>query len=123
MEVTSMERTNEQIALRTSWVSILVNVLLSAIKLIAGIFGHSAAMLSDAIHSLSDVFSTLIVIVGVRIANKKPTRNTHTAMNALNLWQQSCLQSSSGQQVLALAGAVYALLWPKTTTPLPFLES
>lgn len=66
-----MERTNEQIALRTSWVSILVNVLLSAIKLIAGIFGHSAAMLSDAIHSLSDVFSTLIVIVGVRIANEK----------------------------------------------------
>lgn len=66
-----MERTNEQIALRASWVTILVNVLLSGLKLLAGIFGHSAAMLSDAIHSLSDVFSTLIVIVGVRIANKQ----------------------------------------------------
>lgn len=66
-----MERTNEQIALRASWVTILVNVLLSALKLLAGIFSHSAAMLSDGIHSLSDVFSTLIVIVGVRIANKQ----------------------------------------------------
>lgn len=66
-----MERTNEQIALRASWVTILENVLLSAFKLLAGIFGHSAAMLSDAIHSLSDVLSTLIVIVGVKIANKK----------------------------------------------------
>ncbi len=66
-----MERTNEQIALRASWVTILVNVLLSVLKLLAGIFSHSAAMLSDGIHSLSDVFSTLIVIVGVRIANKQ----------------------------------------------------
>lgn len=66
-----MERTNEQIALRASWVTILVNVLLSVLKLLAGILSHSAAMLSDGIHSLSDVFSTLIVIVGVRIANKQ----------------------------------------------------
>lgn len=66
-----MERTNEQIALRASWTTILVNVLLSALKLVAGVFGHSAAMLSDAIHSLSDVLSTLIVIVSVKMANKK----------------------------------------------------
>lgn len=66
-----MERTNEQIALRASWATVLVNVLLSAMKLLAGIFGHSAAMVSDAIHSMSDVFSTFIVIVSVRIANKK----------------------------------------------------
>lgn len=66
-----MERTNEQIALRASWATVLVNVLLSALKLSAGIFGHSAAMISDAIHSLSDVFSTFIVIASVRIANKK----------------------------------------------------
>ncbi|HBN97586.1 MAG TPA: cation-efflux pump, partial [Firmicutes bacterium] len=63
-----MERTNEQIALRASWVTVFVNIVLSASKLFAGIFGHSAAMLSDAIHSMSDVFSTFIVIAGVRIA-------------------------------------------------------
>ena len=43
----------EKIAMRISWYSIAVNVFLSLGKFIAGIFGHSAAMVSDAIHSAS----------------------------------------------------------------------
>lgn len=66
-----MERTNEQIAMRVSWNTIIVNVVLSAFKMFAGIFAHSAAMLSDSVHSLSDVLSTFIVIIGVKLANKK----------------------------------------------------
>ena len=46
----------EKIAMRISWYSIAVNVFLSLGKFVAGIFGHSAAMVSDAIHSASDVF-------------------------------------------------------------------
>ena len=61
---------NEQIAMRVSKVSIIVNVLLSAGKLLAGIVGHSSAMVSDAIHSASDVFSTVIVIIGVKISGR-----------------------------------------------------
>lgn len=66
-----MGKTNEQIALKASWVTILINVILSSIKLLAGILSHSAAILSDGIHTLSDVLSTLIVIVSVKIANKQ----------------------------------------------------
>ena len=66
-----MGKTNEQIALKASWISIMVNISLSALKLIAGIFGHSAAMLSDAVHSFSDVLSTIIVIISVKISNRE----------------------------------------------------
>lgn len=65
-----MKKTNEQIALQVSAVSIVMNLLLSAFKFLAGIFGHSAAMISDAVHSASDVISTIIVIIGVKISGK-----------------------------------------------------
>ena len=65
-----MESTNEQIAMRISRNTIIGNVLLTFFKLFAGIFAHSAAMLSDAIHSLSDILATLIVMIGVKMANK-----------------------------------------------------
>ncbi len=66
-----MEQNNQRLAIRISVNTIVLNVLLSAFKLVAGIVGHSAAMVSDAIHSLSDVVSTLIVIFGLKAASKK----------------------------------------------------
>ncbi|MDD4658939.1 MAG: cation diffusion facilitator family transporter [Eubacteriales bacterium] len=62
---------NLQIALRISFVSIMGNVVLSAFKLFAGIMAKSNAMISDAFHSISDVLSTIVVIVGVKIASKE----------------------------------------------------
>ena len=62
---------NNQIAMKVSAVSIAINLILSVLKLIAGIVAHSGAMVSDAIHSASDVGSTLIVIVGVRLSGKQ----------------------------------------------------
>ena len=64
------DKTKERLAIRVSRETIIGNVFLSAFKLLAGILGHSAAMVSDAVHSLSDVFCTFIVIIGVKIANK-----------------------------------------------------
>ena len=61
----------QQTAMKVSGISILVNLLLSVFKLIAGIVAHSGAMISDAIHSASDVGSTFIVIIGVRLSTKK----------------------------------------------------
>ena len=61
----------QQTAMKVSGISILVNLLLSIFKLIAGIAAHSRAMISDAIHSASDVGSTFIVIIGVRLSAKK----------------------------------------------------
>lgn len=61
----------QQTAMKVSGISILVNLLLSIFKLVAGIVAHSGAMISDAIHSASDVGSTFIVIIGVRLSAKK----------------------------------------------------
>lgn len=61
-------------AMRVSWVTLLINAALSLMKLAAGLFGHSGAMISDAIHSASDVFSTLIVMVGLRLSEKSADR-------------------------------------------------
>ena len=60
----------EKIAMRISWYSIAVNVLLSLGKFAAGIFGHSAAMVSDAIQSASDVFATFIVMAGIKVSGR-----------------------------------------------------
>ncbi len=60
-----------RIAMKVSGVSIAVNLVLSLFKLIAGIVAHSGAMISDAIHSASDVGSTFVVIVGVNLSSKK----------------------------------------------------
>ena len=63
--------TEQKIVNRLSTVGIFGNILLTTFKLIAGIVGHSGAMISDAIHSLSDVFATLIAFLGVKMSQKK----------------------------------------------------
>lgn len=65
----------EKTAIRVSMVSIVGNAILSALKLLVGIFAHSGAMVSDAVHSASDVFSSIIVIIGVKISAKDSDRD------------------------------------------------
>ena len=60
----------EAVAMQVSSVSIFVNLALSLLKLVAGIVASSQAMVSDAVHSASDVFSTIIVMIGVHISEK-----------------------------------------------------
>lgn len=61
---------------KLSLVGIVGNIVLSAFKLFAGIVGHSGAMLSDAVHSFSDVIATFIAFLGVKIS-KKPADTAH----------------------------------------------
>ncbi len=56
---------------KLSLVGIIGNVFLSAFKFIAGIMGSSSAMVSDAVHSLSDVFATFIAFLGVRFGRRE----------------------------------------------------
>ncbi len=67
--------TNEKIGYRVSVTTIVWNIILSIIKFIAGVFGRSQAMISDSIHSLSDVLSTFVVIIGIKISNKADDKN------------------------------------------------
>jgi cation diffusion facilitator family transporter len=62
---------NEKIAIKVSVISIILNCLLTLIKFISGVISKSSAMISDSVHSLSDVLSTFVVIIGVKISNKK----------------------------------------------------
>lgn len=55
---------------RTSLVGIIGNIILTAFKLFAGLAGNSGAMVSDAVHSLSDVLATFIAFLGVRFSKK-----------------------------------------------------
>lgn len=71
---TNLSNDFEKVANKVSLVTIVGNVLLSVIKLIAGFVAHSNAMISDAIHSASDVFSTIIVIIGIRLSARKPDK-------------------------------------------------
>lgn len=61
----------QKVATRVSWVTIVINVVLAVFKMAAGFVAHSNAMISDAIHSASDVFSTIVVMIGVKLASKE----------------------------------------------------
>ena len=61
---------------KVTLVGSFVNFLLVIFKFLAGIAGHSAAMLADAVHSLSDFVTDVVVILFVRISNK-PVDKSH----------------------------------------------
>lgn len=65
------DEADKQIAMRVSGISIVVNIVLSLLKFLAGVVAHSEAMVSDAVHSASDVVSTIVVIIGVQFSSKK----------------------------------------------------
>ncbi len=58
-------------------VGALINILLITIKFLAGIFGHSQALVADAVHSVSDLFTDAVVLVGVRVGRKEPDEKHH----------------------------------------------
>lgn len=60
----------QRVANRVSVITIVANVILSVFKLIAGFVAHSGAIISDAVHSASDVFSTFVVMIGVHMSAK-----------------------------------------------------
>lgn len=64
--------TREKITMRVSFVSIGGNLFLCVLKLFAGILGRSGALISDAIHSAADAIDTIIAIIGIKFASKKP---------------------------------------------------
>lgn len=66
----SEEAVREAGIYRVTLVGSVVNLLLLVFKFVAGILGHSAAMLADAVHSLSDFVTDIIVIIFVRISSK-----------------------------------------------------
>ena len=69
-----MKKDFTKTANKVSIISIIGNTFLALFKLFAGIFSHSSAMVSDAVHSFSDVFSSIVVIIGIKLSSKEPDK-------------------------------------------------
>jgi cation diffusion facilitator family transporter len=67
--------TNEQTAIRTTYFSIVGNTLLAVIKGIAGTLGNSYALVADAIESTTDIFSSFLVLFGIKYSNRPADKN------------------------------------------------
>ncbi len=67
--------TNEETAIKATYFSIVGNTLLAIIKGVAGFFGNSYALIADAIESTTDIFSSLLVLFGLKYANLPPDKN------------------------------------------------
>ena len=71
MKLTEREKAIYQV----TWAGSFVHFLLVIFKFIAGILGHSAAMIADAVHSLSDFATDIVVLIFTRISNKPQDKN------------------------------------------------
>ena len=67
--------TNEKTAVRTTYFSIAGNITLALVKGAAGFFGNSYALIADAIESTTDIFSSALVLLGFKYAEKPPDEN------------------------------------------------
>ena len=67
--------THEQIAIKATYFSIIGNTALAIIKGLAGFFGNSYALIADAIESTTDIFSSFLVLFGIKYANKPADEN------------------------------------------------
>jgi cation diffusion facilitator family transporter len=70
-----MLKTISQKAIHTAYFSIFANLILAIAKAIAGVLGHSFALIADAIESTTDVFSSFLVLIGLKYASKPADEN------------------------------------------------
>lgn len=68
------EKSRNKIIVRTSLVGILTNVLLAGVKATVGLLANSIAVVLDAVNNLSDALSSVIIIVGAKLAGKRPDK-------------------------------------------------
>lgn len=65
----------EKLAIRTTYISIVGNLLLAIAKGLAGYFGNSYALIADAIESTTDIFSSILVLLGLKYAERPADKN------------------------------------------------
>lgn len=70
-----MTATSEQVAIKATYFSILGNTVLAILKWFAGFFGNSYALIADAIESTADIFSSFLVLFGIKYSNRPADEN------------------------------------------------
>ena len=109
------EITREKRIIHTSIIGILANVLLAAFKAVVGLSVHSIAIVMDAVNNLSDAMSSMITIIGTRLASKKPDRKHplgHGRIEYLSAMVISGLVIYAG--ITALIESVKKIIDPQT---------
>ncbi|HID93105.1 MAG TPA: cation-efflux pump, partial [bacterium (Candidatus Stahlbacteria)] len=76
-DVISNSNLRYRLGTRVTWVGFCANLILTSFKLFAGIWGRSQAMTADAIHSLSDFATDIVVLIGFKVVSK-PADMDHT---------------------------------------------
>ena len=69
-----MKNSREKVVVKTSAISIISNIVLASFKAFVGLLANSIAIISDAINNLSDALSSIITIVGTKLAGKAPDK-------------------------------------------------
>ena len=69
-----MKDNREKVVIRTSIISIISNIVLAGFKAFVGMLANSIAIISDAVNNLSDALSSIITIVGTKLAGRAPER-------------------------------------------------
>lgn len=75
--MTYSDKTEVRAGHRVTWVGVIANTFLIVLKLLAGIFGHSQALIADAFHSVSDFFTDFVVLIGLKMGRKAPDADHH----------------------------------------------
>ena len=109
---------DERTAMIVSINSIIANLVLSVAKLFAGYIAHSAAMISDGIHSASDVLSTLVVMAGVRYANKASDKEHQYGHERMECIAAIILATMLTMIALVIGYSGYEKIFNETTTEL-----
>lgn len=93
------EKNREKEIYRVTIIGSVVNLLLLAFKFIAGIWGKSSAMIADAVHSLSDFATDVVVLFFVKVSAKPKDEGLITDMGNTKRWRQrlsGCIDYWSG---------------------------
>lgn len=112
--------TREKIIIKTSFVGIITNVLLAAFKAAVGIFSNSIAIILDAVNNLSDVLSSVITIIGAKLAGKAPDKEHplgHGRIEYISSMVVAAIVLYAGS--MALVESVKKIIHPQTPTYSP----
>ncbi len=105
----------DQLIVRTSIIGIIANVFLAAFKAAVGLLSHSIAVVLDAVNNLSDALSSVITIIGTRLANKKPDKKHplgHGRVEYLSAMIVAALVLYAG--ITSLVESVKKIIHPET---------
>ena len=115
MEKQRTPRTRDEVIVRTSILGIAANVFLSASKAAVGLTAHSITVVLDAVNNLSDALSSVITIIGAKLAGRKPDEKHslgHGRIEYISAMLVSALVLYAG--VSAMVESIKNILAPET---------